>query len=62
MASRSTPSVDAGRAVDRDAQRAATELEVVEIELEVGDDGNDQALDLLQRVGVAHLSLLSCLS
>ena len=58
--------LELGRTVDGDAQRAAAELEVVEVEVQVGDDRRDQSLDLLQRVGVAHLvpssSLLACCS
>ena len=48
---------DTGGPVDGHAQRATTELEVVQVELQVGDDGDDQTLDLLQCVGVAHLVL-----
>ncbi len=49
------------RTVNRHPEGATAELEVVQVEVKVGDDGSDQPLDLLQRVGVAHLvpSLLS---
>ena len=44
--SRSRPSSTPAGRVDRDPQRAAAELEVVQVELQVGDDRGDQALDL----------------
>ena len=47
--------VDTHRPVDGHPQRAATELEVVELEVQVGHDRSDQALDFLQRARVAHL-------
>ena len=34
-----------GRRVDRDPQRAAAQLDVVEVELEVGDEGRDETGD-----------------
>ena len=48
----------AGRGVDGDPQRAAAELEVVEVELEVGDDGRDERTDALHGAVVAHRHLL----
>src|SRR4029079_5411555 len=47
------------RAIDGDAQRAAAELEVVQLEVQIRDDGDDEPLDLaqhrVQRGAVAHL-------
>src|SRR3954447_23801439 len=43
------------RTVDGDAQRAATKLEVVQLQVQIGDDGYDQPLDLAQCGAVAHL-------
>jgi hypothetical protein len=47
--------VGAFLAVERDPQRAAAELEVVQVEVQVGDDRSDQALDPLQRAAVTHV-------
>ena len=50
--------VDATVAVDRridgDTQRSPAELEVVEVELEVGDDGRDQGTHTLEIARFAH--------
>ena len=44
----------AGGGVDGDAQGATTELEVVQVELEVGNDGLDQGTDTLEIACIAH--------
>jgi len=44
------------RRVDGDAQRAPAELRVVEVELEVGDDGRDQGTDTLEVARFTHFS------
>ncbi len=52
----------AGRCVERDAQRAATLLDVVEVETEVGGDGHDQLAHARQHGAVGewtHIDLLS---
>ena len=43
-----------GWSVNRDAQGATTELQVVEVELEVGNDGLDQGTNTLESAGIAH--------
>ena len=52
------PVLDACRTIDRDAQRSTTELEVVEIELEVGHQGLDEgAYELQMLLGVRAVLL-----
>ena len=42
--------------VDGDPQCAAAELQVVQLEVQIGDDGHDEAFDLAQCGAVAHSS------
>src|SRR5204863_4923412 len=47
--------VDATLLVDGDLEDAAAELQVVEIEAEIGEDGRDEGADTIDHGTLAHL-------